>query len=77
MGSMLCLRTLEDVLDATQLAVNVPSDTWKLALFDDSLTIDVETLAADTQRAARRSSRRGRSSPVNRGSDGTVRPSRS
>jgi hypothetical protein len=46
MGSMLCLRTLEDVLDATQLAVNVPSDTWKLALFDDSLTIDVETFTA-------------------------------
>lgn len=46
MGSMLCLRTFEDILDATQLAMSIPADTFKLALFDDSLSIDVETFTA-------------------------------
>jgi len=46
MGSLLCLKSFEDVFDATQLAINTSADTWKLALFDDSLTIDVETFTA-------------------------------
>lgn len=47
MGSMLCLKTFEDVFDATQLAMDTSgAHTWKMALFDDSLVIDPETFTA-------------------------------
>lgn len=45
MSSYLSLPTLVDIIDATQLAVST-GDTWKAALFDDSLTIDPETFTA-------------------------------
>jgi hypothetical protein len=47
MGSLLCLKTFEDVFDATQLAMDTSgAHTWKLAIFDSSLVIDVETFTA-------------------------------
>lgn len=46
MSSLLCLRTLEDIIDATQLAFAPLADTMRGALFDDSLTIDPETFTA-------------------------------
>lgn len=46
MTSYICLKTEEDVHDTTQLAVNFGSDTFKLAVFDDTLTIDPETFTA-------------------------------
>jgi hypothetical protein len=44
--SFVCLATLEDVFDATQLAVAFAADTFKLALFDGSLVIDPEAFTA-------------------------------
>jgi len=44
---MVSLRALEDIADATQLAINFGSDAFKLALFTDSLTTpDPETFTA-------------------------------
>lgn len=45
MTSLLSLPTLVEIIDATQLAIDT-GDTWKAALFDDSLTIDPETFTA-------------------------------
>lgn len=44
--SFVCLKSLEDITDATQLAVNFGSDTFKLAVFDGSLVIDPESFTA-------------------------------
>lgn len=46
MQSFVCLKTLEDIIDATQLAFAPLADTMKLAVFDGSLVIDPETFTA-------------------------------
>lgn len=44
-GSKICLATLVDIIDATQLALST-SDTHKAAFFDSSLAVDAETFSA-------------------------------
>lgn len=44
--SFVCLRTLEDIIDATQLAFAPVADTIRLAVFDGSLVIDPEAFTA-------------------------------
>lgn len=45
-GSKICLATLADIIDTTQLALNPLSNTVKAAFFDDSLSVDAETFTA-------------------------------
>jgi hypothetical protein len=44
--SFVCLKTLEDIIDATQLAFAPLADTMRLAVFDGSLVINPETFTA-------------------------------
>jgi len=44
--SFVCLPTLADIIDATQLAMSIPADTFKMAVFDGSLVIDPEAFTA-------------------------------
>lgn len=45
-GSKICLATLADIVDATQLAFAPLADTVKAAFFDDSPAVDAETFSA-------------------------------
>lgn len=45
-GSKICLATLVDIVDATQLAFAPLADTMKSAFFDGSLAVDAETFSA-------------------------------
>ena len=47
MSSLIALTTLVDVVDASQLAIQIPADTFRLALFTDALAApDPESFTA-------------------------------